>query len=109
MKKGARNLIIMGILSTSIALGSTGASLAVYHNSGDIYLDRSRPGFLPDEDEIKSDEAENAADYEFDEKNIITEDLLDEYLKELDEEIENLDGYAEPFGEQALSNEKLGI
>jgi alpha-galactosidase/6-phospho-beta-glucosidase family protein len=39
-----------------IALATTGVSLAIYHNSGDIYLDRSRPGFLPDEQEIKQEE-----------------------------------------------------
>ena len=56
MKKNRRNLIILGLLSVIIATVTTGVSLAVYHNSGDIYLDRSRPGFLPDEDEIEGEE-----------------------------------------------------
>ncbi len=50
--RGAINLIIMGLLAVLIAVSTTGISLAIYHNSGDIYLDRSRPGYLPDEEEI---------------------------------------------------------
>ena len=46
---GGRNLLILGIISVLIAVTTTGVSLAIYHYSGDIYLDRSRPGFLPDE------------------------------------------------------------
>ena len=61
MSSGGRKLIILGIASALIALATTGISLAIYHNSGDIYLDRSRPGFLPDEDE-KGDDNNNLSD-----------------------------------------------
>ena len=44
--RGARNLMIMGVAAILVALATTGVSMAIYHNSGDIYLDRSRPGFL---------------------------------------------------------------
>ena len=54
--RGGWNLIIMGLISIVIATATTGISLAIYHNSGDIYLDRSRPGFLPDEEEIEEDD-----------------------------------------------------
>ena len=50
MTTGGRNLVLLGVGSILIAFIMTGVSLAVYHNSGDIYLDRSRPGFLPDEE-----------------------------------------------------------
>ena len=69
MTVGGRNLIILGMISVVVAVATTGVSLAIYHNSGDIYLDRSRPGFLPDEEEI-SDDVE--ADYEFDKSGTIT-------------------------------------
>ena len=36
VEKGSRNLIILGIASMLIALSTTGVSLAIYHNSGDI-------------------------------------------------------------------------
>ena len=61
---GARNLFIMSLVAILIALSTTGVSLAIYHNSGDIYLDRSRPGFLPDEDEIEDDANKQKFDYE---------------------------------------------
>ena len=44
--KGGRNLFLLGIIATSVALLTTFISLKIYHDSGDIYLDRSRPGFL---------------------------------------------------------------
>ena len=36
MSSGGRKLIILGIASALIALVTTGISLAIYHNSGDI-------------------------------------------------------------------------
>ena len=51
MNKGGKNLVILGILAIFIAILTSSISLIIYHNSGDIYLDRSRPGFLPDEKE----------------------------------------------------------
>ena len=55
MTHGGRNLVILGVAATVIAIITTGVSLLIYHNSGDIYLDRSRPGFLPDEEEAEED------------------------------------------------------
>ena len=56
MTPNGRKLVVLGIASVIIALLTTSVSLALYHNSGDIYLDRSRPGYLPDEEEIEQDE-----------------------------------------------------
>ena len=61
---GGRNLVILGVLAIVVALLTTTISLIIYHNSGDIYLDRSRPGFLPDEEETKNDEPDEK-DYSF--------------------------------------------
>ena len=55
MEPGGRNLVLLGVLATLIAVITTGVSLMLYHNSGDIYLDRSRPGFLPDEEEAEDE------------------------------------------------------
>ena len=106
MTVGGRNLTILGILSVVVAATTTGVSLAIYHNSGDIYLDRSRPGFLPDEEEI-SDDVEG--DYEFDKSGVITKEVLEDYLKNLETEVKALKSYKDPFSADALSDEKLGI
>ena len=52
LNKGGWNLVILGIMAVVIAVITSGVSLLIYHNSGDIYLYRSRPGFLPDERKI---------------------------------------------------------
>ena len=40
MIKGGRNLVLLGIIAMVVAVLSTSVSLAIYHYSGDIYLDR---------------------------------------------------------------------
>lgn len=107
MTTGGRNLMIMGVLAAVIAIATAGVSLAIYHNTGDIYLDRSRPGFLPDEEEIEQDVGEE--DFTFDTKGKITKEAIDEYLEKLQEEIKMIDAYDNPFGEDALSDQGLGI
>ena len=109
MSSGARNLLILGVLSAVIALTTTGVSLAIYHNSGDIYLDRSRPGFLPGKEEIEDDKNENDDDYKLNENTVITTEILDEYLKSLNQEIENIDTYKDPFSSDGLSDSRLGL
>ncbi|MBR2753851.1 hypothetical protein IKD82_01680 [Candidatus Saccharibacteria bacterium] len=105
---GGRNLVILGVLATVVALLTTTVSLIVYHNSGDIYLDRSRPGFLPDEEETQKNESENE-EFSFEKSGKITAEALDELLKNLDMEIQAIDFYENPFGEKVLSDESLGI
>ena len=107
MTRGARNLMILGVASAIVALGTTGVSLAIYHNSGDIYLDRSRPGYLPDKAEIEEEEIEE--EYQFEKSGLITEKVIDEYLEKLEAEVKAIDVYAKPFDVSALSDEKLGI
>ena len=108
MTKGGRNLIILGVVSIIIALATTSVSLALYHNSGDIYLDRSRPGYLPDEEEIEEDD-DGLEDYDFPKSGTVTKDVLNEYIEKLEEEIKALEEYSEPFSQQDLSNDRLGI
>lgn len=107
-QKGGRNLVLLGLISTIIAITTTGVSLAVYHNSGDIYLDRSRPGFLPDEEEIE-EEVEEEEQYVFDKSGALSIDVLEEYLEKLRIETDAIDAYAKPFDAKVLSDEALGI
>lgn len=108
LRQGSVNLVILGALSVVVAIATTGVSLAVYHNSGDIYLDRSRPGYLPDEEEIESDE-EKEVEYELSKTGRIDVKILEEYLENLNLEVEAIDEYEKPFNQDVLSNERLGI
>ncbi len=107
MSSGARNLVLLGVGATVIAIITTSISLMIYHNSGDIYIDRSRPGFLPEEEELEKEEAE--ADYEMDKSGKMSEEVLTEYLENLDTEVKAIDAYENPFSGEALSDERLGI
>lgn len=110
LERGGRNMVILGVVSVLIALMTTGVSLAIYHNSGDIYLDRSRPGFLPDEEEIENEnDKEEEKDYDFSRDGNLTREDLEEYIKNLKKEMKAIDDFKKPFGEDVLSNEHLGI
>ena len=107
MSRGGRNLIILGIASALIALVTTGISLAIYHKSGDIYLDRSRPGFLPDEDE--KDDDNPIEEYVFEKTGAFTEDVIKEYTEKFNDTMENIKELNNPFSETGLSDKELGI
>ena len=110
LTKGSRNLVLLGLFSTLIALTTTGVALAIYHNSGDIYLDRSRPGFLPDEEEIEQIEQEpEDEEYEFNKNTKLTNEDIDEFLENLKTEIKAINAYEKPFSSDVLSDERLGI
>ncbi len=105
---GGRNLVLLGVISILVAVSTTGVSLAIYHNSGDIYLDRSRPGFLPDKEEI-GDGTVKEDEYEFSRTGKLTIKELEEYLEHLDVEIKAIDAYTKPFDVNLMSDEFLGI
>lgn len=110
ISKGGRNLVILGLVSILIAMTTTGVSLAIYHNSGDIYLDRSRPGYLPDEEEIEEEEERDEVDeYAFPKDEKLTKEILEKYLQWLDKDVKAVDSYEDPFGAEVLSDEHLGI
>ena len=108
MTRGGRNLIILGVAASLIAVATTGVSLAIYHNSGDIYLDRSRPGFLPDDEEIEQEVDLEEEEYEFEKSGPVTKEVLDEYIEKLKNEIKAMDAYEKPFDASALSDDNLG-
>ena len=107
IEKKNHNLFLLGVGATLIALLTTGISILIYHYSGDIYLDRSRPGFLPDKEEIESQDEDE--DYLFSEDGPVTKYDLDEYLKQFQEEITDLDELKNPYGPDPLSDGALGI
>lgn len=109
MTKGGRNLVIMGAASIVVAFATTAVSLAIYHNTGDIYLDRSRPGYLPDEEEIQQDNNEEEKEYVFEKNGKLTVEILEEYLENLQRVVRGIDEYEKPFDEDLLSDERLGI
>lgn len=107
--RGGVNLAILGAVSIVVAVATTSVSLAIYHNSGDIYLDRSRPGFLPDQEEIDqgSDEKPESS-YDFAKENLTAEGLQN-YIDKLTEELKTIDAYENPFDLEILSDEHFGI
>lgn len=109
LTRGGKNLVILGVASIFLAVITTGASLAIYHNSGDIYLDRSRPGYLPDEEEIEKEEDEEEEDYSFEKSGELTIETIEEYLEKIQTEVQAIDSYEDPFGADVLSDKNLGI
>lgn len=105
-EKKNHNLLLLGVVSVAVALLTTSVSIIIYHNSGDIYLDRSRPGFLPDEEEIDEPTPE---EFEFSESGPVTEYDLNEYLKHFQENLDALDSLGTPYSPDPLSNSALGI
>lgn len=105
--KGQYNLLILGIISIAIALATTAISVILYHRSGDIYLDRSRPGFLPDEEEVEK--STPASTYHFSDNGPIDANTLHEYIEHFEEALDSIDELADPFSAEPLSDESLGI
>lgn len=101
-----RNLLILGVLAVGIAIATTSISLIIYHNSGDIYLDRSRPGFLPDEEEVQQ---KPSSTYMFSNSGQLTEGDLDEFIEHFEETVDTIDDLENPFSETPLSDASLGI
>lgn len=102
------NLIILGVGATVIAIITTSLSLFIYHASGDIYLDRSRPGFLPDENEVEELEAQTN-NYKFSDSGQIDESTLNEYLSHLKDYQDDLKDLPDPYPSHPLSDQSLGI
>ncbi len=105
---GRRNLILLGIMATGVAVFSTAVELWIYRSSGDIYLDRSRPGYLPDNNEVQ--EAPNATStFHYPDTGALDPEELSEYLKELKVLSDYLNRLDDPYSGDPLSDESLGI
>lgn len=106
VEKKNHNLCLLGVGAVLISMITTGISVLIYHYSGDIYLDRSRPGYLPDKEEIENNTIE---EFEFFEDGPITKYDLDEYLKHFQAELNKLDELKNPYAPEPLSDDALGI
>lgn len=106
LKPGGRNLLLLCLAGIVMALISTSISLIIYRSSGDIYIDRSRPGYIS-EDEVY-DTADDGNET-FSSDGEITKDVLDEYAKDINDIYQRLDAAKDAFSDKALSAETLGI
>ena len=95
----------MGILAIAIALLTTSVSIYFY-SKGDIYIDRSRPGYIS-EDEKHNDEDDRQEKYS--NEGDVTEKSIDEYLDELDRVTERIEATQNDFGPDPLSDDNLLI
>ena len=104
--RGGRNLMLLGIIAIVIAISTTAVSLFIYRATGDIYLDRSRPGFISEgEKHNKEDDSRE----EFSNEGVMDQKAFDEYLKELDTLSERIEGSEDSFSADPLSDDSLGI
>ena len=103
---GGRNLFILAIMAITIAIVTTSISLTIYRVTGDIYLDRSRPGYI-DDGEVHSTEDDGKES--FANEGPITNKELDEYLQILDTAAGRIENSIQDFSESPLSDETLGL
>lgn len=103
---GGRNLMILGLAASIIAVITTAISLFVYRATGDIYLDRSRPGYISEDEknEEKYDIKEN-----FSADGDITKNTVDEYLNQLDSIRGRIDSLSNTFDGDPLNDDALSI
>lgn len=103
---GRRNLIILGFGAISIAVISTLISLNIYTKTGDIFLDRSRPGYIFENEKHneEDDQKEN-----FSNTGAIDKAAIEEYLKEFDKINERINASSDDFSQDAISDDSLGI
>ena len=103
---GGRNLIILGLSAAVIAFISTATSLFIYRKTGDVYLDRSRPGFISEDEKY---DADNDKKEDFPNDGPVTAEMLDDYLRELDDAATRIENLSDDFSSEPLSDESLVI
>ena len=102
---GGRNLILLGLGAIAIALFTTSISIYFY-SKGDIYIDRSRPGYISENE--KHDDTDDRQE-KYSNEGAITEKSLNEYLEELNRVTERIEASHHDFGSDPLSDEDLMI
>ena len=106
-KSGAYRLIILGISAVLIALTTASISLIIYTISGDIDLDRSRPGFISEIEPSDNESSDELTPFSPD--GPINHDVLGEYLQKLDALMQNITADPDAFSSDALSDKVLNI
>ncbi len=109
MKNSGKNLVLLGIIAITIAILSTGVSLFVYHDSGDIYLDLSRPELMKDKENQQQENNDTKEEkYKFpDGAAEITDEEFEEYLLNINEEARKLNAVPNPYSIESISDENL--
>ena len=105
--RGGRNLAVLGTVAVVVALVSSMVSLYIYSATGDIYLDRSRPGFIAEDEEVNTGAGETT--FKFSPNGVVEEEDLSEYLEEFDKVAEDIRNAADAFSQEALGDEALNI
>lgn len=105
--KGARNLALLAVGSVLIATITTVMGVYIYVSSGDIYLDRSLPGLLPDAAEHEEDNSGLSEQYVFNDYGPVNSEVLDDFLENFDEIRGEAAGFGESFSDAPLSDEAL--
>lgn len=103
---GGRNLMLLGIGSAIVALITTAISIFIYRYTGDIYLDRSRPGYIA---EGEKHDDEDDGDEDFSNEGVVDKKVLDEYLKELESIEGRINAHENNFDAEPLTDDALGI
>lgn len=105
---GGRRLIILGVATICIAFAASSISLFIYTSSGDIYLDRSRPGFIS-EDEPPENNNQSGQPDAFSADGAVSAEVLEEYVRKLDAAGADILVEPDAFSAGALSDEALNI
>jgi hypothetical protein len=110
-RKNNINLGVLAIVAALIALITTSISLYIYKVTGDIYIDRSRPGYISKEEEgkISDDSSKKTSAYEFSSEGKINEKVLKKYLEKFESVQVKTQSPDSDFNETPLSDESLGI
>ena len=103
---GGRNLMILGFTAIIISIITTAISLIVYRVTGDIYLDRSRPGFIS---ENETDDKTYEAKEKISTEGEVNKGTVDEYLNQLDSVRGRIDSLANSFDPDPLDDDALAI
>ncbi|MBQ1344412.1 hypothetical protein IIY59_01650 [Candidatus Saccharibacteria bacterium] len=105
------NLGILAVAAALIALITTSISLYIYKATGDIYIDRSRPGYISKEEEgkVSDDGSKKTSVYEFSSEGEINQKVLKKYLEKFESIQTKTQDPDSDFNETPLSDESLGI
>ena len=98
---GGRNLIILCFGAILIAIITTGFSLWAYRQN-DIYLDRSRPGFIAEGEKNEEEVLDK-----FSGEGEIDAAVLDQYLSEFDYVKGKIDGLSNSFSDGPLADKNF--
>lgn len=108
LPRGSRNLILLGVIAIFIAGLTTGISILIYHYSGDMYLDSSRPGHLPEKKETE-DEDDEETKYTVKDTGPLDAKTIDEFIYYYNDQLDRIKAIETPYSADPLSDESLGI